>query len=179
MKFENFVRKFLSALEKAKVKYAIIGGVAAIFYGRPRTTVDLDVVVLIEEIEEFCKLLKKEGFEIKREEFEKLLEEKQHITIFLKNSPFRVDLKGIYSSLDEASLKRRRKVKIFEKNAWVESPEDLIVAKLVYGSTQDLEDVRAILLRQKKLNWRYLKKRAREEKVFKKLEKILSGSARN
>lgn len=177
MRFESFVKKVLSSLEKAKVKYAIIGGMAAIFYGRPRTTVDLDVVVLVKEVEKFCNILEKEGFEIKKREFERSLREKEHITVFLKNSPFRIDLKGVYSRLDEASLKRRRKVKIFGKDAWIESPEDLIVAKLVYASAQDLEDVKAILLRQKRLNWKYLKKRAEEEKVWKKL-KVLSGLRR-
>jgi ribosomal protein S8 len=179
MRFETFIKKVLEVLERAKVKYVIVGGVAAILYGRPRTTVDLDVLVLVKEIEKFCELLKKEGFEVEKEEFEKSLKDKTHITIFHKKSPFRIDLKGLYSSLDEASLKRRRRVKIFGKKAWIESPEDLIIAKLVYGSEQDLEDVKAVLLRQKRLELKYLMKRAEEEKVSKRLKKILSGSGEN
>ena len=34
MNFENFIKKAIDALNKSKVKYVVIGGIAAIFYGR-------------------------------------------------------------------------------------------------------------------------------------------------
>ena len=174
MSFENFIKKAIKALNESKVKYAIIGGIAAIFYGRPRTTLDLDVVILIkkEKVEDLCKNLIKNGFEVSLKEVKEVLKKKTHVSIFLKNSPYRIDLKGVYSSLDKASISKRRKIKIFGEETWIESPEDVIVAKLVYGSEQDLNDAKAIILNQK-LNKRYLFKRAKEENVFKKLKQLM------
>ena len=174
MNFENFIKKAIDALNESKVKYVVIGGIAAIFYGRARTTMDLDVVILVKEgeIEKLANSLRKNKFEADLDEIKRSLKEKTHITIFLKNSPYRIDLKGIYTSLDQASIRRRRKIKLFGRNVWIESPEDIVIAKLVYGSQQDLEDAKAILIKQK-LDLNYLFKRAKEEKVFKKLKRLM------
>ncbi len=174
MSFENFIKKAIRALNESKLRYAIIGGIAAIFYGRPRTTLDLDIVILLkkEKIEDLCKSLMKHGFEVEKKDIEEAFQKKIHTSIFFKGSPYRIDLKGVYSSLDKASISKRKKVKIFGEKAWIERAEDVIVAKLVYGSEQDLNDAKAILLNQK-LNKKYLFKRAKEENVFKKLKQLM------
>jgi hypothetical protein len=175
MGFENFIRKAITALNVSKIKYVVIGGIAAIFYGRPRTTMDLDIVVLIKnaKIKKLCESLKKNNFEVDEEEIKRAFRERTHVPIFFKNSPYRIDLKGVYSTLDKASLLNRKKVKLLGKSVWIESPEDVIITKLVYGSEQDLNDAKAIILNQKKLNLSYLSKRAKEEKVVKKLKKLM------
>jgi hypothetical protein len=175
MNFETFVTRILDALNKSKVKYVIVGGIAAVFYGRPRTTMDVDLIVMFEknEIDILCRILKKEGFEVDKKEIKNALEEKSHASFFIKNCPYRIDLKGIYSKLDVASFENRKRVKIFGRNALIESPEDLIVAKLVYGAAQDIEDVKAILLRARKLDKNYLRKRTEEEKVSEKLKELI------
>jgi hypothetical protein len=45
MSFENFLNRAFSALSEAGLEYVIIGGVAAIAYGRLRSTADLDVAI--------------------------------------------------------------------------------------------------------------------------------------
>jgi len=68
------------------------------------------------------------------------------------------------------SLRNRRKTEIFGIETWIESPEDLIVAKLVYGGQQDEEDVLAVILAQKdNLRMSYLQEKAKEERVDEKL----------
>jgi len=62
--------------------------------------------------------------------------------------------------------------KLFGVRARMEAPEDVIIAKLVYGSAQDLEDAKAILHAQKNLDRKYLERRANEEKVGKKLDEM-------
>lgn len=42
-------KKVFKALNKAKVKYVVAGGVAVVLYGYPRLTQDLDLIVLLEE----------------------------------------------------------------------------------------------------------------------------------
>ena len=58
----------------------------------------------------------------------------------------------------------------------METPEDLMITKLTYGSPQDIEDVQAILAKQKgKLDMKYLSEQARKMNVEGALTKILKG----
>ena len=173
LQYEDFVKTALNALNESGVEYVIIGGLAAIFYGRPRTSLDVDIIVSvkIENLEDFHKFLENKGFDIDYNDLLSSLKEKSHASIFLSEYPFRIDLKGVYDSLDRASMQNRRREKIFGITAWIESPEDLIVAKLSYGSQQDIEDIRAVLKRQK-LDMEYLEKRGKEEGVLTKLKGI-------
>ena len=56
---EIFYGKVFKALNKAGVKYVVVGGVAVVLYGYMRNTGDLDLIVLLEEknLEKFYKAL--------------------------------------------------------------------------------------------------------------------------
>ncbi len=43
------IRNLVAVLKEFRTAYAIIGGIASSLWGRPRMTVDADVVVLISE----------------------------------------------------------------------------------------------------------------------------------
>ena len=177
MQYEDFVKTALNALNESGAEYVIIGGLAAIFYGRPRTSLDVDVIVSvkIENLQDLHKFLENKGFDIDYNDLLSSLKRKSHVSIFLSEYPFRIDLKGVYNSLDMASMQNRRRKKIFGITAWIESPEDLITAKLCYGSQQDTEDIKAILKRQK-LNMKYLEKRSKEEGALTKLKRVLNDT---
>ena len=176
MEFEDFVKVVLNALNESGVDYTIIGGLAAIFYGRPRTSLDVDIIISVkpENLADFHKFLRGKGFEVEYKDMLTSFKEKSHVSIFLSKYPFRVDLKGVYDSLDRASMENRRKAKIFGLEAWIESPEDLVVAKICYGSQTDMEDVVAVLKRQK-LDMGYLEKRSKEEGILPKLKRVLKS----
>jgi hypothetical protein len=56
---------------------------------------------------------------------------------------------------------------------WIEAPEDLIIAKLIYGSPQDIEDVFSVIVNiRDHLDMNYLTKRAKEENVYDMLMEI-------
>jgi len=61
---EIFYGKVFKALNKAKVKYVIAGGVAVVLYGYMRNTGDLDLIVFLEErnLEKFYNALKSVGY---------------------------------------------------------------------------------------------------------------------
>lgn len=150
--FASFVVSVVKALEESGVEYVIVGGVAAIHYGRVRLTQDVDVIVLIERDDEksvksLVTTLRKHGFQIGEEALRTALREKSHLTIFHKAHPvLHLDLKGVYSDLDRLILDGKVRAHLYCCTAWVEAPEDLIVAKLVYGSAQDIEDAAVVLL---------------------------------
>jgi hypothetical protein len=164
----------LKALNKSRVDYVIVGGLAAVYYGRPRTTMDLDVIVRFEpnSIERLCAALRKYGFDVLPQEMQDAAKEKTHVSVFDRKSPYRLDLKWSATLLDETSLTRKKCVKIYGEKAWIESPEDLIAGKLLFGSPQDLEDVQAVLLRQTELDLKYLKEICRKIGVEKRLTEV-------
>ncbi|NIO36754.1 hypothetical protein GTO27_03520 [Candidatus Bathyarchaeota archaeon] len=170
------LQRLLSLLEEKNIPNMIIGGYALPFYGRIRTTVDLDLAVRIETVEEFrslCRWLRSISFKPAVSSFLNpvfvILDTKEKVEIELWLRP-----DGI--TFDSETLKRRRKAKLSpEVEAWIISPEDLIINKLARpdrGAT-DEQDVKSVLTLQKgKLDREYLKGRAEEAGVLKVLERI-------
>ena len=73
--------------------------------------------------------------------------EKMHVTFFDKESMFRIDMKGIYADKDRESVEEGVLVQIDDLELVLDSFENLIVNKLLFGSQIDLEDVMAIIAR--------------------------------
>jgi len=45
LNFSDFVKKVLIKLNELGIEYAITGALAVSYYGRPRTTIDIDVII--------------------------------------------------------------------------------------------------------------------------------------
>jgi hypothetical protein len=177
-KFSDFFKLLVRALENSKINYVIIGGLLSIYFGRPRLTQDVDVVVEAteEELKKLAILLKGEGFEVNEKELiENILHLKSHCTIFHKNFPvLHADIKGVYNELDEEIINNKMRIEIFSTQVWAESLEDNIVAKLVYGSQQDIEDALAVIVAQEdKINTEALIRKSSKFGVLDKLKQIL------
>jgi len=154
----------------------IIGGYALPFYGRIRTTIDLDLAVGIkteEELIQLCDLLQLIDFEATISSplnpLIVILDRKEKVEIELWFKP-----DGIV--FDDETLRRRRKVKMdVDVQVWIVSPEDFIVNKLARPDRGviDEQDVKSVLVRQEgKLDEEYLKKRAEDAGVLTILEHI-------
>jgi hypothetical protein len=59
--FEEFKRLVLE-LERQKVRYALVGGVAVAFYTEPRFTQDIDLLVEAEDFEKIKGILENKGY---------------------------------------------------------------------------------------------------------------------
>ena len=176
--FEYFVTKLIDSLNKCNIDYLLVGGVAAVSYGRSRTTMDCDIILSIEESElkNFADCLTKQGFRIRDYDVFEGFKDKSHFNAYFKDSPYRADFSWKNNSLAEHGFVRAQTIKLFGILTKIEAPEDVIIAKLVYGSEQDLDDAKSILLSQKSLDKKYLNKRAQEEGVSGKLKIIESDS---
>ncbi len=172
---DEFTRNLVKALNDCAVQYMLIGGIPAMHYGRPRSTVDCDVAIFLkeEDIPKFCACLTGHGFEVDEKDVQMAFKEKSHFNAYRKSEyGFRADFSWKKTSLDEYGFKRAKKLEVFGVTAIVEAPEDIIIAKLVYGSQQDFEDAAAILKRQKNLDINYLQSRAIQENITAPLEKL-------
>jgi len=153
----------------------IIGGYALPFYGRIRTTADIDLAVAIkdEEFNQFLNWLQSRDFEPTTysplNPLIIILDRKEKIEIELWLKP-----DGIV--FDDETLRRRRKVKLAANIlAWIISPEDFIVNKLARPDrgVTDEQDIKSVLTRQaNKLDNEYLQRRAKEASVLAVLQAI-------
>jgi len=170
------LQRLLKLFEDENVQYMIIGGYALPFYGRIRTTIDIDIAVAIrteEELNQLCNLLQSNSYEVpicsSQNPLILILDQKEKVEIKLWLKP-----DGII--FDNETLRRRRKVKLDENiEAWIISPEDFIVNKLARPDrgAVDEQDVKSVLIIQEdKLDDEYLRKRAREAGVLTILQNI-------
>ncbi len=172
------LERLLKLFEKKNISYMIIGGYALPFYGRIRTTIDLDLAISIKTKEELDCLrdwLKSIDFEITVDSHLNpvivVLDRIQKFEIELWLKPDGIDF-------DDELLKRRKRMELvagFE--AWVISPEDFIVTKLARPdrSVTDEQDVKSVLVMQRNsLDREYLENRARNAGVLTLLETIES-----
>ena len=170
------LQRLVGLFEDKNIPYMIIGGYALPFYGRIRTTIDLDLAVGIkteEELIQLCDLLQLIDFEATISSplnpLIVILDRKEKVEIELWFKP-----DGIV--FDDETLRRRRKVKMdVDVQVWIVSPEDFIVNKLARPDRGviDEQDVKSVLVREEgKLDEEYLKKRAEDAGVLTILEHI-------
>jgi hypothetical protein len=52
------LRTLIAALDEHKIEYALCGGIAMAIFGRPRATVDIDLLILAESLDEMIEVAK-------------------------------------------------------------------------------------------------------------------------
>jgi hypothetical protein len=65
----DILQMFLRILEETKSPYCIVGGLAVNAYVEPVVSLDLDIVVAMEDIEEVCKAAKLKGLRVEKFEY--------------------------------------------------------------------------------------------------------------
>lgn len=142
MSFLDLVLKVARALERAGLRYALVGGVACILFGVRRMTEDIDVVVEAAGHDDAVKLvesLRLEGVAMQLGEVLSALKGGGHATAFI--DCYRLDLKFAASPLDFATVRDAVEVTIEGERVRVARLEDSIAAKVsVLCSLKDLED---------------------------------------
>lgn len=166
---EQILNLVCDFLNKNDTDYVIVGGFAVLFYGNPRTTMDIDYVIQLddENIPVLIEFLQENGFHADESDMRAAFRERSHCTVEDKETMFRLDIKGVYSEMDERTLRNKRKVELNDIVLWIASPEDTIVNKLVFAREQDVKDALGILIRQyDALDIDYLDKTAKKIGVY-------------
>lgn len=173
--YEEILKSVVRKLEKERINYMIVGGIAANYYGLPRPTFDIDIAINIsvEDTNKIVKVFKSLGFQICSKEVKKILQIGNMFVVSVPQSIYRVDVWIPRSGFEKMAFKRRRKERFSGEDFFLISPEDLIIFKLRDKRIRDYEDVLGILKRQKsRLDESYLNSEAKILGIFKELEKI-------
>ena len=158
------------------------GALASSYYGKPRTTTDIDIVVKVAQEEAptgFTPALKRAGLQVNEERIDAAFKSGFRIASFRDSrSPFTVDI--IFSSKE---LKKKAGT-ILGLPTFYQTPEELILSKLRMikatvpkeRALKDKEDVKAIL-RFTKVNTNAIEKEAEKDSTTSILETIIGDTS--
>lgn len=124
-----------------KIRYCIIGGLAAGYWGIPRFTKDVDFTVVSRtgNLTPLLTLMKKNNFHIV-EKGPGQMQITGHDSL-----RFEADIILAETDYQDWVVQRARPVPMFNITAPICSPEDLIILKLIANRRQDLLDIENVL----------------------------------
>ena len=151
---EDLIFLFTRPLEDAGLEYFVTGSVAAIAYGEPRMTRDLDLVLELpwRRVDVLTAAFPPDKFYCPPEEVmveEARRDSRGHINLIHHATGFKADLylRG-QDPLHAWAMARRRRLSLPEGRLWVAPPEYVIVRKLEFyregRSEKHLRDIRAM-----------------------------------
>lgn len=178
MDLVSLLKLVINRLEKLRIPYVLTGGLAVSFWGLPRTTHDIDIIIKAkrEDKDKIVNIFKKD-FYISEEAVFQAIEQNFTFNIIHYKAGLKIDFwLTKKSSFGNLEFQRKQKKKIFGKEVFIISPEDLILEKLLWykngESSRHLEDVAGII-KISKLNLNYIKNWAKKQSTLKILKEII------
>lgn len=142
-------------LQRHAIRYCLIGGLAAGYWGEPRYTKDIDFTVVshTRRLDEIAGLLKGEGYKIRNKG------ESQLQVVQKGDRHFLADLILADTDYQDWVVQRAVSVPMFSIHVPICSPEDLVILKIIANRRQDLLDIENVLKNHSKnLDKNYLQK---------------------
>jgi hypothetical protein len=146
---------FVRPLNGADIRYMVTGSVAAIFYGEPRLTHDVDFVAFLNEanIRRLAEIFPSADFYVPPPEViaaEVQREHRGHFNIIHIETGFKADMYPTgRDDFNAWAFRLRRRVQFEGETVVLAPPEYVIVRKLEYyregGSEKHLRDIRSML----------------------------------
>ena len=153
MEQSELLRFCAKVLEQLGLRYFVTGSVATIFYGEPRFTNDIDMVVdlPLARVSELCSAFPTSDFYISEESVRSAVSRKGQFNVIHPSSGLKVDI--MVPSEDAFNRSRFSRVRRLrpapEYDVVFASPEDVILKKLEYylegGSEKHLRDIAGVL----------------------------------
>jgi len=143
----------VGVIEGLGLRYFVTGSTVTIFYGEPRLTNDVDIVVELPEsvVSDFCRAFGPDDYYLSEDAARQAVRAKSQFNIIHSASGIKVDVIIPQSTAFDASrFSRRRRIHALEGcDVYFASPEDAIIKKMVYysegGSEKHLRDITGVL----------------------------------
>jgi hypothetical protein len=165
-------------LDKANIEYMVSGGVAVSFWGLPRTTHDIDIVIeaRVKDKNKIIGLFEKD-FYIADESVEEAIKHRFTFNIIDNKTGTKIDFWLVKrDAFGKPEFKRKLKKKIFGEDIFIISPEDLVLCKLIgykeMHSHHRLDDAKSILATSK-VDLKYIKNWAKRQGTENILKRII------
>lgn len=154
---ERAVGSLARVLDEQRVPYMVIGGIANLVWGQPRSTLDVDASVMVEEkawpeliaqLDQVFRVIPRDPVGFLRE---------THVLPVETADGVRVDLVWAQLSYEHKAIARATLEDIAGQRVRVCRPEDLVIHKIIAERPKDQQDVQGIIQRQSpRLDRRYL-----------------------
>lgn len=138
-------------LDRESIPYMVTGSMAVNYYGVPRMTRDIDIVVelVVADLDRVCDLLQ-DDFYVERETVRESLERRATFNVIHTTLVVKVDfVVRKDTEYRRTEFARRRRVLLEGHPFFIVTPEDLIISKLEWAretrSEMQLGDVRNLL----------------------------------
>ena len=156
--YRAFAASMIETLESLGLQYAIGGSFASSTYGEARTTIDIDISVVLpeSEMQRFVEAIQKLGYDVFLDAIVDAMIQNMPFNIIDAASGYKADMFLVEPTpLEQSVLARSRRV-VYDTTAnataVLYSPEDVILYKLKYflmgRSQKHLRDIGAILVVQ-------------------------------
>jgi len=166
--FEEILKKVSSALASKNIPYMVIGGQAVLIYGEPRLTRDIDITlgIGISSLPEILSMVKKLKLSPIPSDPFAFVKKTMVLPCLDQKSKIRVDFIFSFTPYEKQAIERANKMRLGSSNINFASVEDVIIHKIFAGRPRDIEDVKAILLKNPKVDILYIRKWLKEfEKI--------------
>lgn len=170
---KDHIKKLISSLNRLRVRYAFTGAFAVSYYGFPRLSADIDILVEKNKnkLLKLVNLLHHSGYDITETDVLKAIKECSHFPVFYREKMFPYfDFKVACEKDELSSIGNCKTINYHGLKCRIVSVEDLIVKKLEWN---DIKDVEVILVRCKEIDMKKLEKMSKEKSVYKKLQKLI------
>jgi len=178
---DEAVGRSIDALSAAGLEYVLVGSFASNFWGAPRATQDVDLVV------DFAGTSMRDllawlgpGFRLEPQQtFETVTGKRRHI-VYVGDGAFTIEVFPVSEDAhDRERFHRRASVALLGRTTFVLSPEDVIVTKLRWAAAlnrdKDLADVAGVVaVRRDTIDWPYVRRWCGEHGTRHLLDEILA-----
>lgn len=151
MTIEQLALKVVEACEAVGSDHMVTGAFAYNFYGIPRSTKDFDVVVDVKEKKMIGEIILQLDSDIEfggQVQFDTLTWGRRHIGRARSGPSYQVELFELFDDPFVLSQFQRRK-RLYsgqlQHEIWIPTAEDVVVQKIRWGRSKDLDDVRDVL----------------------------------
>ncbi|MDT7879797.1 MAG: DUF6036 family nucleotidyltransferase [Candidatus Hydrothermia bacterium] len=153
--------RILKMLYDCKIKYILVGGLAINLYGIPRTTIDVDIMIELnnDNILNLINCFKANGFRFRQpidekkltdKEYRKQLKEEKNVIVLTlenPNNPIEVLDLFIDNPIDFNKAYSRKKIlKVDDFEIYIASIEDIIEIKKISNRPIDISDIENLKL---------------------------------
>nr|HID12709.1 hypothetical protein [Anaerolineae bacterium] len=183
-----FFTYVIEVLERLDIPYMVVGGFAAIFYGEPRLTLDVDILVDMKwhHVAPFVAAFPIPDYYASEEGIHDSLQRCYPFNVIQPSTGAKVDLVPLpHDPFTRAVFRRRQRLEYDEAGhtAVFITPEDIVVAKLrafqETGSDRHLRDARGVLVTQwEDLDLETVRRRARALGILEQFEAALEAARR-
>lgn len=157
--FEEILSRIGACLGRHGLPYMIIGGQAVLLYGEPRLTRDIDITLGVgtDRINELLAIVQELSLKPLPKDIEAFVRQTMVLPALDEAIGIRVDFIFSFTPYETEAIKRAKKIIIMDQVVSFASPEDVMIHKIFAGRPRDIEDVRAIMLKNPEIDAQYIR----------------------